>query len=41
VRTREGVRVVQGVGARIELSVPDSPPPEELVGRLVVIRRAG
>ena len=41
VRTREGVRVVQGVGARIELSVPDAPPPEELVGRLVVIRRAG
>ena len=41
VRTRDGVRVVQGVGARIELAVPDAPPPEELVGRLVVIRRAG
>jgi cobalamin biosynthesis protein CobW len=40
VRTREGVRVVQGVGARIELSRPDTEPPGELVGRLVVIRRA-
>jgi cobalamin biosynthesis protein CobW len=41
VRTRDGVRVVQGVGPRIELAVPDAAPPEELVGRLVVIRRAG
>jgi cobalamin biosynthesis protein CobW len=41
VRTRDGVRVVQGVGPRIELATPDAPPPEELVGRLVVIRRAG
>jgi G3E family GTPase len=41
VRTRDGVRVVQGVGARIELALPDAPPPEELVGRLVVIRRVG
>ena len=41
VRTREGVRVVQGVGPRIELATPDAAPPEELVGRLVVIRRAG
>jgi hypothetical protein len=28
------------VGARIELSRPDAEPPEALVGRLVVIRRA-
>jgi cobalamin biosynthesis protein CobW len=41
VRTREGLRVVQGVGARVELAAPDSEPPPELVGRLVVIRRAG
>jgi G3E family GTPase len=37
---REGLRIVQGVGARIELAPPDAPPPPELVGRLVVIRRA-
>jgi cobalamin biosynthesis protein CobW len=41
VRTRDGVRVVQGVGPRIELATPDAAPPEELVGRLVVIRRVG
>jgi cobalamin biosynthesis protein CobW len=40
VRTREGVRLVQGVGARLELAVPDAEPPAELVGRVVVIRRA-
>ena len=40
VRTREGVRVVQGVGARVELAVPEREPPAELVGRVVVIRRA-
>jgi len=40
VRTREGLRVVQGVGARVELAAPESEPPPELVGRLVVIRRA-
>lgn len=34
-----GLRVVQGVGARIELSTPHSAPPAELVGRVVVIRR--
>jgi cobalamin biosynthesis protein CobW len=39
-RTREGLRVVQGVGPRIELSPPDAEPPSDLVGRLVVIRRA-
>ncbi len=41
VRTREGLRVVQGVGARVELSAAEFEPPPELVGRLVVIRRAG
>lgn len=39
VRTPEGIRVVQGVGTRLELSVPSDPPPPELVGKIVVIRR--
>ncbi|MFI5215001.1 MAG: CobW family GTP-binding protein [Candidatus Limnocylindria bacterium] len=37
--TREGLRVVQGVGARIELIAFDGPLSRELVGRAVVIRR--
>jgi cobalamin biosynthesis protein CobW len=40
VHTSEGVRLVQGVGPRIELSVPDAPPPERLIGRVVIICRA-
>jgi hypothetical protein len=28
------------VGARLELAVPEAEPPAELVGRVVVIRRA-
>ena len=39
VRTAEGLRLVQGVGARIDLEEPPAPPPESLVGRVVVIRR--
>jgi G3E family GTPase len=39
VDTAEGLRLVQGVGARIELSEPDAAPPAELVGRGVLIRR--
>jgi cobalamin biosynthesis protein CobW len=39
VATREGLRLVQGVGARIELASADVAPPPELVGRVVVIRR--
>jgi len=39
VETAEGLRLVQGVGARIELSAPDVAPPPELVGRVVLIRR--
>jgi cobalamin biosynthesis protein CobW len=39
VRTADGLRVVQGVGARIELDDPREPPPPELVGRVVVIHR--
>jgi len=38
VETSEGPRLVQGVGARIELA-PVSAPPPELLGRVVVIRR--
>ena len=38
--TREGVRVVQGVGPRVEVEEPAAPPPPELLGRVVVIRRA-
>jgi cobalamin biosynthesis protein CobW len=40
VQTDVGLRVLQGVGARIELSVPEATPPVDLIGRVVVIRRA-
>ncbi|MCA9569571.1 MAG: GTP-binding protein [Myxococcales bacterium] len=39
VRTPEGVRVLQGVGQRIQLSVPPNPVDPALVGRVVVIHR--
>jgi G3E family GTPase len=39
VQTSEGLRVVQGVGRRIELELPQSDPPEELIGTVIVIRR--
>jgi cobalamin biosynthesis protein CobW len=39
VATREGLRLVSGVGARLDLSSVDTAPPPELVGRVVVIRR--
>ena len=39
VETDEGLRVVQGVGARIEIATPGATPPPELIGRVVVIRR--
>ncbi|MCO4744577.1 MAG: GTP-binding protein [Proteobacteria bacterium] len=39
IRTEAGVRVVQGVGPRIEITIPPKPVPDELVGRVVVIRR--
>lgn len=39
VQTDAGVRLVQGVGARIELTEPPIAPPPELVGKVVVIRR--
>ena len=40
VRTTEGVRIVQGVGHRLELVVPDVSVPSGLLNRVVVIRRA-
>ena len=39
VATSEGLRLVQGVAGRIELSVPTAAPPAHLVGRVVVIER--
>lgn len=39
VRTDEGLKLVQGVGRRIELSSVDTPPPAALVGRLAIVRR--
>jgi cobalamin biosynthesis protein CobW len=39
VETDEGVRIVQGVAGRIELTKPHEPPPAHLVGRVVVIER--
>ena len=39
VMTAEGVRLVQGVGQRIELKEVESAPPRELMGRVVVIQR--
>lgn len=39
VATSEGLRLVQGVAGRIELTVPTSAPPAHLVGRVVVIER--
>lgn len=41
VRTPAGLRVVQGVGARIELTAPTRPVPDTLVGKVVVIEPAG
>jgi cobalamin biosynthesis protein CobW len=40
VETARGLRVVQGVGARIELDAAREAPPPGLLGRVVVIRRA-
>jgi cobalamin biosynthesis protein CobW len=39
VETAQGIRLVQGVGRRIELSEVKAAPPAHLVGRIVVIRR--
>jgi cobalamin biosynthesis protein CobW len=39
VETASGPRLVQGVGARIELDEVAEPPPPELLGRVIVIHR--
>jgi G3E family GTPase len=39
VRTSEGLRLVQSVGRRIELTAPSFSPPAALVGRVVIITR--
>ncbi|MYG40921.1 MAG: GTP-binding protein [Nitrospira sp. SB0677_bin_15] len=39
VQTSEGLRLVQGVGPRVDLVAPPMNPPERLLGRLVLIRR--
>jgi cobalamin biosynthesis protein CobW len=39
VRTSEGLRLVQGVGRRIELSEPQVSPPAALLGRVIIITR--
>ncbi|MEO0599971.1 MAG: GTP-binding protein [Myxococcota bacterium] len=39
VETPAGIRVVQGVGPRIEIRAPDKPVPPDLVGKVVVIHR--
>ena len=41
VRTAKGLQLLQGVGRRLELLEPPSAPPERLIGRVVIIRRAG
>jgi len=40
VETRAGLRLLQAVGARVELSPPEAAPPRRLRGRVVVVRRA-
>jgi cobalamin biosynthesis protein CobW len=39
VRTDAGVRLVQVVGRRVEITAPDEPPPDALLDRIVLIRR--
>jgi cobalamin biosynthesis protein CobW len=39
VNTSEGLKLVQGVGPRIDLSAPPVNMPQEMMGRLVAIRR--
>jgi cobalamin biosynthesis protein CobW len=39
VRTSDGLRLVQGVGRRIELTEPQVSPPAALIGRVVIITR--
>jgi cobalamin biosynthesis protein CobW len=40
VQTDQGLRLVQGVGPRLELELARTPPPPHLIGRLVAVLRA-
>ncbi len=40
VQTSQGLRLLQGVGSRIDLIEPAVNPPEDLLGRIIVIRRS-
>ena len=40
VQTSDGLRLVQGVGPRVELSEPAMRPPDHLIGRIVLIRKS-
>ena len=40
VHTTRGIELIQGVGRRLELTKPMLTPPDQLIGRVVVIRRA-
>lgn len=40
VKTTRGVELVQGVGRRLELTSPTTPPPAHLIGHVVVISRS-
>lgn len=40
VETNQGIRLLQGVGPRVDLVVPHATPPSELLNRVVVIRRS-
>lgn len=40
VHTSQGIRLLQGVGPRLDLIEPSVPPPSHLIGRIVVIRRS-
>lgn len=40
VQTSEGLRLVQGVGPRVDLVEPTVTPPDHLLGRVVLIRRS-
>lgn len=39
IRTTQGVRVIQGVGERVQVDIPSVPVAEDLVGRVVIIYR--
>jgi G3E family GTPase len=39
--TAEGIRLIQVVGRRVEITQPDDMPPAELIGRIVLIARSG